>query len=211
MNNAGVNLNKYLYSCACCKTPCDGVSNGVYNFNNDLKFSESFEDLLINEFNSRGFNAVKNVDLKGLDVVVMKGNKLVAFVEVKVQRRAFRKVYEVMPESKLLPSETVALGYSDLVRYFDFSDKMKVPVFIAWVVSERPCVVKNKFGFFYQDINELKRVHDVFLSKRLFRRGSGAGDVVDGTHLGCVVNYHFSLNELKESVGNLVQCIEGIK
>lgn len=209
-----MNLNKYLYSCAYCKTPCCGVSKGEYLFDNDLKFSESFEDLLINELNSRGFNAFKNINLKGPDVTVMKDNKLICYVEVKVQRRAFRKVYEVMPESKLLPSEAVALGYSDLVRYFDLSDKMKVPIFVAWVVSERPCINKSKFCFFYQDINELKRVHDVFLSKRLFRRSSGVGDVVDGEHLGCVLVYHFSLNELKEGVDGLVcdlQSIEGIK
>jgi hypothetical protein len=30
-----------------------------------------------------------------------------------------------------------------------------------------------------------------------FRRASGYGDVVNGVHKGVVVNYHFSLEELK--------------
>ncbi|HKG68036.1 MAG TPA: hypothetical protein VKA92_04155, partial [Segetibacter sp.] len=70
---------------------------------------------------------------------------------------------------------------------------------IVWVLLNRACVVPaNSFKLFFQTSNELKKIYSTQKSYRTFRRKSGEGDVVDGVHKGVTVNFHFSLNELKE-------------
>jgi hypothetical protein len=51
-------------------------------------------------------------------------------------------------------------------------------------------------NFFYQHIEELQRIYNIKREKRMFRRASGSGDVIDGVHKGVVVNWHYSLREL---------------
>jgi len=46
--------------------------------------------------------------------------------------------------------------------------------------------------------NILEKIYNTAKDKRRFRRKSGKGDIVDGIHKGVVVNYHFSLKELKK-------------
>ena len=68
-----------------------------------------------------------------------------------------------------------------------------------WVLSNRPCTVDNdKAKYFYQKVNILERIYNKYQNTRTFRRKSGIGDIVNGEHKGVVVNYHFSLSELKK-------------
>lgn len=106
-------------------------------------------------------------------------------------------VSRLLLNSDLIPSETMALNLSDLVRYFEIANQEPVPVYILWVLSERPCIVPNgQVHFFYQNVEHLRNIYNRYHDARRFRRKSGVGDVVNGQHRGVVVNYHFSLQEL---------------
>lgn len=189
----------YKINCFNCKNRCDGRSKGVYNFMNDVEFSEHYEQMIIESINSLGYRAVKTQRPQYPDIEVydISDGRLICYIEVKAQRRTFMSVQRLLPYSDLIPSETVALNQSDLEHYIAQSRVEKVPVYIAWVLSNRPCVVgKNEFSIFYNHLSELERVFNHYGDKRRFRRKDGKGDEVDGQHLGVVVNYHFSLDEL---------------
>ena len=136
----------------------------------------------------------------------MKNNQgnTVFFIEIKGQARTFMSIQKILPNSFLVPSETLACNLSDLERYFVVKEKEKVPLFITWCLMRRPCIVgldpKNT-KFFSQEIDILKKIRlsDTNDTRR-FRRASGTGDVVNGQHKGVVVNYHFSINEFKEGL-----------
>jgi len=198
-------LSKNSFNCATCPTPCDGVSKEVYLFANDSAFSEHFENEIIAHINnSADFRARKTPVPEFPDVEVSEkaSDSISFYIEVKVQRRTFMLVKKILPQSGLLPSETVALNLSDLLRYFELAEKNKLKIYVLWVLLNRPCILgDNDKRFFYSDTENLQKVYEKEKAKRRFRRKSGEGDVVDGEHKGVVVNYHFSLNELKEWKG----------
>lgn len=193
------------FNCATCPTPCDGVSKEVYLFANDSSFSEHFENELITHINSSNdFKARKTPvpEFPDVEVLDKKSGALSFYIEVKVQRRTFMSVEKILPESKLIPSETVALNLSDLLRYFELAEQNNLKIYVLWVLLNRPCILgESDKRFFYSDTENLYNVYAKEKDKRRFRRKSGEGDVVDGEHKGVVVNYHFSLNELKEWKG----------
>lgn len=190
----------YIFDCNSCDTKCDGKSKGVYKFMDDVQYSEHFENLIIDEIKERGFYAVKTEREQYPDIEVYdneKNHNLLCFIEVKAQRRTFMSVEHCLPDANLVPSETVVLNQSDLEHYISQSRVETVPIYVAWVLSNRPCIVDDgKIKIFYNNINELKRIFINYGDRRRFRRRSGQGDIVNGQHMGVVVNYHFSLNEL---------------
>ena len=194
--------NKYIYDCNKCANLCDGISKGVYNFINDVEYSEAKEKLIINKINSiDGFFAQKNEENNYPDVQVFsKKNNITFYIEVKCQRRTFMSVKKKLPKGDLEPSETVALNLSDLLRYFDIHKQTNANIFILWCVENRPCIIeKGKTKYYYQYIDKLEEIYNLYKDKRKFTRKSGVGDVDEfGNHKGVVVNYHFSLNELEE-------------
>ena len=107
-------------------------------------------------------------------------------------------VKRILPNGGLEPSETLALNLSDLLRYFEIRRSINKPIFIIWCLENRPCIVPEGKTYYYQDTRKLEEIYNKIGDKRRFRRKSGRGDVVNGQHKGVVVNYHFSLNELKE-------------
>lgn len=192
--------NKFVFDCNKCFSKCDGKSKGIYIFGNDAEYSERKENQLIKQINTINEYEAKKCELEGYpDIEILhKPSGKLFYVEIKAQRRTFMSVKRILPEGGLEPSETIALNLSDLVRYFEIQEKINKPIFILWCVENRPCIVPNeKTMYFYQDIKILKTIYDEVKDKRKFRRESGYGDVVNGKHLGVVVNYHFSLNELK--------------
>ncbi len=198
-------LAENRFNCATCPTPCDGVSKEVYLFNNDSAFSEHFENELIVHINSSNdFKAKKSSlhEFPDVEVSDKLTDKIAFYIEVKVQRRTFMSVEKILPQSGLIPSETLALNLSDLIRYFELAEKNKQKIYVLWVLLNRPCILgENEKRFFYNDTDYLQKVYEKEKDNRRFRRKSGEGDVVDGEHKGVVVNYHFSLNELKEWKG----------
>lgn len=199
MNNY-LQIEPYVFNCKLCPTPCDGVSKMSYVFENDAHFSEHYEQQLINYINvSTRFSAKKTAQ-KGypdIEVANRRGEKF--YIEVKVQRRTFMGIEKIIPQSGLKPSETVALNLSDLKRYFELEQTHKLQIFIFWVVLNRPCILgKDEAHFYYRLVAELKPIWENAQENRRFKRKSGAGDEVDGKHLGVTVNYHFSLKELKQ-------------
>lgn len=192
--------NNYRYDCSSCPTRCDGISKMVYNFKNDVAFSEHYEQLLISRIIEKGYFAKKTDKDQYPDVEVYteKGGELLCYIEVKVQRRAFMSVQRILPNADLVPSETLALNLSDLEHYIEQSRIVDVPIYIMWVLAERPCIVaENSVKCFYNHISVFERILEYYGDKRRFRRASGRGDVVNGQHKGVVVNYHFSIAELR--------------
>lgn len=196
-----IKLGNYIYDCSNCPTRCDGNSKRVYNFINDVEYSEKKENELIDTINQiDGFMATKCIvdGYPDIEVFDRYTNK-VFYIEIKAQRRTFMSVKRILPYGELEPSETLALNLSDLVRYFNFLNEDQIRIFILWCVENRPCIVpENRTRYFYQDAFILERIYHHYGDSRRFRRASGFGDVVDGKHKGVVVNYHFSLAELKE-------------
>lgn len=195
-----VELSPFCFDCSVCHTRCDGISKGVYVFENDTSFSERYENEIIAIINaSQNYRAAKCEEAGYPDIVVHdhQGN-IKTYLEVKVQQRTFMSVQKYLPASDLLPSETVALNLSDLLRYFDIQKKTNVPTSIVWVLLNRPCILRDEQRiYFFQTVDNLKAVYQEVKDKRRFRRKSGEGDVVNGQHKGVTVNYHFSLRELK--------------
>lgn len=188
----------YLFNCSLCLTKCDGKSLMKYDFLNDVQYSEKYEKQLIDKINALGLFAKKTERSQYPDVEVYdkKDGNILCFIEVKVQRRTFMTVEKHLPNGSLIPSETVALNQSDLEHYIEQSKVESAPIFIMWVLSNRPCITGNTTKFYYNHIDILKDIFEYYKDKRRFRRKSGVGDIVNGQHKGVVVNYHFSLNEL---------------
>lgn len=198
---AYIKLNDFVFDCSKCHTRCDGVSKSSYIFNNDVIFSERFEEMLIKRINKPGkYSAEKTQEPGYPDLKLQDQDKnLYCYVEVKVQQRTFMQVKKYLPHSNLHPSETVALNLSDLLRYFNIQKSTKIPTVIVWFLLNRLCVVdKDNFKVYFQFCDELERIYKVEKDRRIFKRKSGEGDVTDGVHKGVTVNYHFRLAELKE-------------
>jgi len=190
---------KYIFDCSVCTSRCDGVSKLIYNFKNDVELSELVEQKLIKRFIENDYKCYKNDKTEYPDLkIISNGNPV--YLEVKVGRRTFMKIEELLPLSELVPSETVVLNLSDLLRYIEFKkNKIIDKTYIIWVLYDRKCINdKDKIRMFFQDIDILENIYNKYLERRRFRRKSGIGDIVDGVHKGVVVNYHFSLNELIE-------------
>ena len=190
----------YKFNCSTCTNRCDGISLGVYKFKNDVEYSEYFENQLIKEIIQSGLFA-KKTERKGfpdIEVYDYENGPIRCYIEVKAQRRSFMSVSRILPKSNLVPSETLALNLSDLLRYFEISHLEPTPIYILWVLSERPCIVPiGQYQYYYQSSKILEEIYNHYKDTRRFRRASGYGDVVNGIHKGVVVNYHFSLEELK--------------
>ncbi len=196
---AYVEKAKFVFDCTVCHTPCNGQSKGVYLFNNDAAFSEHYEQLIIQRINRYpNYCATKSVE-NGYPDITIKTNdgEVYRYLEVKVQQRTFMSIQKHLPASQLLPSETVALNLSDLLRYFEIEEQTGIATCITWVLLNRPCILNGDQPlFFYQKISNLKSIFSKEHLKRKFTRKSGEGDVVEGLHKGVTVNYHFSLKEL---------------
>ena len=199
--------NSYQFDCYKCQTKCSGVSKGVYIFENDTAYSEKFENKIVELINEKTSKIAKRTNKPGyLDIEINnKSSGVICYIEIKAQQRTFMSVERLLPNADLKPSETIALNLSDLKRYFDIYERIKIPIYLVWVVSNRPCILKNKkYEFFFQDLNELQKIFRKYEMARRFRRKSGYGDVVNGQHKGVVVNYHFSLNELERDIVQLI-------
>lgn len=195
-----IETSPFCFDCAVCHTRCDGVSKGVYIFENDTSFSEQYEQEIIARINaSKNYCAKKCEEAGYPDIAVYnREGSLKTYLEVKVQQRTFMSVKKFLPESNLTPSETVALNLSDLLRYFNIQAQTKISTSIVWVLLNRPCIIKEEQRlYFFQTIDKLKSLYEKAGNRRRFRRKSGEGDIVEGQHKGVTVNYHFSLKELR--------------
>ncbi|MEE1944128.1 hypothetical protein VRU48_03345 [Pedobacter sp. KR3-3] len=197
--NEYTQISPYVFNCDVCPTRCDGASKMVYNFEDDVAFSEHYEQQLIDYINNTGkFLAQKTADDAYPDIKVTHKNSNSSFyIEVKVQRRTFMSIEKKLPDAKLKPSETVALNLSDLLRYDELKKTKGIEIFILWVLLDRPCITGGETKYYYRLISELMLIFEANSESRRFTRESGDGDIVDGIHKGVTVNYHFSLTELK--------------
>lgn len=196
-------IGQYKYDCDKCPYRCDDKSKLIYIFENDSAASERIEMDIIDLINrEQKYTAKKSKELGYPDIEIFDSkNQICYFFEIKFQRRTFMLISKLLPESNLIPSETIALNLSDLLRYFKIKEETKIPIFLIWGLAERPCINNNTdILYFHQEVEKMKEIYLTYNHKRRFRRKSGAGDVVDGTHKGVVVNYHFSLNDLIKGI-----------
>lgn len=183
------------FDCAICPTRCDGRSKTAYVFEDDVAASEAAEDWLAEQL-----AAALDVDVykapaqrHGLpDLALIRGDRVLARVEVKAQGRAFMAVERLLPAADLRPYETVALNLSDIKRYAAQFRSDGAPIWLIWRVR-RPCLGEGYWG---QHIAALIEIGNRYRDARTFRRASTDSDYVDGQHRGVTVNYHFSLREL---------------
>ena len=183
------------FNCDLCPTRCDGRSKSAYVFEDDVALSEAAEEWLA------GYLADKlRIDVyrapprrHGLaDLALIRGDRVLARVEVKAQGRAFMAVQRLLPHADLLPYETVALNLSDIKRYAAQYRMDGLPLVLIWRVK-RPCLGEGYWG---QHIEPLIEIGNRYREQRVWRRASTDSDYVDGEHRGVTVNYHFSLREL---------------
>ncbi len=196
-------INAFIYDCKTCPTRCDGKSKNNYNFEKDLTFSEKYENRLMKWYNMKTALFCKHSTTAGYpDLVVFDAQDEVKFyIEVKIQARTFMSVKRILPQANLEASETIVLNWSDLARYFEIERLTKKKIYIVWGLLQRPCIVpENKLHYYHQELGVLKNIYEKYQDKRRFRRKSGKGDIVNGVHKGVVVNYHFSLRELKKGL-----------
>lgn len=203
-------ISKNIFDCSICEHRCDSISKAIYNFDDDINFSNIIQDLIISLINrtNKTIEATKydkNHDYPDIIVKTKNDKKDFSFIEIKVQTRTFMKIHEILKEAKLYPSETLALNLSDLERYFLIKENTKIPIYIVWCLMNRACITGLNFEnlkFYFQEIDLLKEIRRRDINNsRMFRRKSGEGDVNEkGEHKGVVVNYHFSINELKSGL-----------
>ena len=203
-------ISPNIFNCNVCHTRCDGKSKGIYNFENDVAFSEKIENEIIKTINIKYNNLfafkTKKSGYPDIEIISKSSiNEAKAYIEVKVQSRTFMSIERILPNSNLKPSETLALNLSDLERYFEISNNEKTPVFICWCLMNRPCINNDENKkYYFQEIEKLKQIREKDVTNsRKFKRKSGIGDVINGEHKGVVVNYHYSINELIEGIPNL--------
>lgn len=190
----------YRFDCQHCPSPCDGISKANYIFENDADYSERKENFIIDCINQQEGYSAKKCDLQGYPDIEVRYGDDVFYIEIKAQRRTFMSVKRLLPNAELIPSETMVLNLSDLVRYFDIEKSSGRNVYLMWCLENRPCIVKQgETKYFYQSAKALQDIYHHYLDKRRFKRKSGNGDVVNGQHKGVVLNYHFSLAEMKEA------------
>ena len=124
---------EYRYDCSKCKVRCDGKSLGIYNFKGDVEYSEYFENKIINKLCKRNRYA-KKTEKDGypdIEVCISENGALKCYIEVKAQRRTFMSVEKILPNSNLIPSETMALNLSNPLRYFDIAKKETIPIYFV--------------------------------------------------------------------------------
>lgn len=193
----------FIYQCKTCPTRCDGKSRNNYDFKSDLIFSEKYEKCLMEWYNMQKDLVCEHSKIEGHpDLMIFDAqNEVNYYIEVKIQARTFMSVKRKLPQADLEASETIALNWSDLTRYFEIEQKTQKKIYIVWGLLQRPCIVpENKLYYYHQELSILKKIYEKYENKRRFTRKSGKGDIVNGEHRGVKVNYHFSLKELKRGL-----------
>lgn len=196
-------ISPFVYHCKTCPTRCDGKSKNNYDFEKDLAFSENYENRIKKWYNMNDNLSCEHSTIAGYpDLVIYDGqNQVNCYIEVKIQARTFMSVKRLLPFANLEASETIVLNWSDLARYFEIEKLTQKKIYIVWGLLQRPCIVpQNSLYYYHQEVSILKEIYKKYQNKRRFRRKSGKGDIVNGVHKGVVVNYHFSLNELKRGL-----------
>ncbi|MCX8056319.1 MAG: hypothetical protein N3F03_01760 [Ignavibacteria bacterium] len=205
-----IKLKDNVFDCSVCDYRCDATSRLVYNFEDDIEFSNLIQNIvigLINRTSSKVEAKKFEKDNSYPDILIQSKNSsdIIAFIEIKVQTRTFMKIREILPEANLFPSETLALNLSDLERYFNLKEKLQKPIYLVWCLINRPCITGlnfESFKFYFQEINVLRHIRDEDeLNSRRFRRQIGQGDIDEnGQHRGVLVNYHYSINEMNQGL-----------
>lgn len=204
-------ISPNVFDCSVCHTRCDRKTVPRFDFEKDVNFSEEIENQIIQLINKQydGLSAQKTTlgGYPDIEILEEENGGLLCFLEIKGQARTFMSVSRLLPRSGLMPSETLVLNLSDLERYFEISDQTHLPVFLIWCLMRRPCLTgpnPEKQIFIHQHLDVLKQIrHADRNNSRRFRRASGKGDIVNGQHLGVVVNYHFSINEMQQGLPDL--------
>ena len=89
---------------------------------------------------------------------------MASFVEVKMVSSTFMKIQDKLPEAKLTPSELVVLNNSAIVNYSKIAQKHNLPIYIVFIVANRPCITRNDdYKLYYQNFDV---IYDIYKQKK---------------------------------------------
>ena len=99
-------ISPNIFNCNVCHTRCDGKSKGIYNFENDVAFSEKIENEIIKTINIKYNNLfafkTKKSGYPDIEIISKSSiNEAKAYIEVKVQSRTFMSIERILPNSNL--------------------------------------------------------------------------------------------------------------
>lgn len=206
-------LDDTKLSCGECHK-CDGKSKLDYPFERDLKNSD---DLVIELMNyveeNTGFKCDKTKIDKNPDINVYRDSsckELICRIEAKfLEGQAFMKAKERL---ELYAKETLVVDEPKLQSYFncketDRTNGKDIPIYVVWKF-DRPCADVGGIVVF-QEVDELQRLHRLYGYARAFRRRTSGNDYQNGTQMGVIDKYHFSIREC-EPIEKLITTVQTI-
>lgn len=198
---AHIELRPNVFDCTKCHTPCNSETARRKEFDIYRSWGERVEEVLMYYINSKGeYYARKTANHKYPDITLYnKQRKIVRYLEVKTVLNTFMKIQELLPEANITPSEVVVLNDSHIKKYKEIQDETKIPVFVIFVVGNRPCITNgDQYKIYYQDLNVLYDLYEKEKDQRTFKRKVVENDTDDqGNIKSPLLKVHFSLNELK--------------
>lgn len=199
--------------CGACHK-CDGKSKLDYPFERDLKNSD---DLVIELMNyveeNTDFKCEKTKIDKNPDINVYRDSsckELICRIEAKfLEGQAFMKAKERLG---LYAKEALVVDEPKLQSYFncketDRTNGKDIPIYVVWKF-DKPCADVGGIVVF-QEVDELQRLHRLYGYARAFRRKTSGNDYQNGTQMGIIDKYHFSIREC-EPIEKLVNEIKNI-
>ena len=189
-----------IYDCSVCHTPCNSESAKQNIFHINETWGDKAEELVLFHINKKGKYRAKltRFPYHYPDLTLFRDNKAVSFVEVKMVSSTFMKIQTRLPDADLFPSEVVVLNNSAIQNYKTVANVTNMPIYIAFIVANRPCITKEKtYRAYYQDFKVIYQLYKHFGKDRSHSRKIVHGDL---DHNGKIQNplfkVHFSINEL---------------
>ncbi len=206
-------LNDEKLKCGLCHK-CDGKSKLDYPFERDLLNSDDLVKELMEYVEHNTIYKCKKTEIdKYPDINVYRDSscrELVCRIEAKfLEGQAFMRSKERVG---LYAKETLVVDEPKLQSYFkckeiDRMNGKEIPIYVVWKF-DKPCSDVGGIVVF-QEVDELQRLHRLYGYARAFRRKTSRNDYQNGTQLGIIDKYHYSIREC-EPIEKLVEKINCI-
>ena len=193
---------------------CDGKSKLDYPFDRDLANSDDLViELMKYVEENTSLKCKRTENEKNPDINVYKDSscrELICRIEAKfLEGQAFMKAKDRLG---LYAKEALVVDEPKLQSYFKCkeNDRMngkEIPIYVVWKF-DKPCEDVGGIVVF-QEVDELQRLYRLYGYARAFRRRTSKNDYKNGTQMGIIDKYHFSIREC-EPIEKLVNKIENI-
>ena len=198
---AHLQIRPNVFDCAVCHTPCNSESAKHNTFHINKTWGDKAEEIVMYYINKKGKYKAEETTLghKYPDLTLFdKSRNMASFVEVKMVSSTFMKIQDKLPEAKLTPSELVVLNNSAIVNYSKIAQKHNLPIYIVFIVANRPCITLNDdYKLYYQNFDVIYDIYKQKKEQRSYTRRIVQGDQDDqGNIQNPLFKVHFSINEL---------------